>query len=268
MSYTTEFSRRGLINAPAVILESQIFEVKMGSLAFGTASPDSDVDVYGFFVPPPSVLQEEFVNEFRALHLLVDEGAQSREYDLVLFSVDKFFERCVAGKPQSLETLFVDEANIICASPAARIVRARRKAFLSKAAARDFRYFASLQLEGLISRSWTDGKRGESIARFGYDVKAGYHIVRLMHEAKQLLVEGDLDLKRNASMLLDIRAGRWTEQEIIACFKWLDVELEQLYQTTSLPDVPNAEEVATLLQLCKTAKQGWQDTAAADETRM
>lgn len=255
MSYTTEFARRGLINPPAVVLESGLYEVKMGSFAFGTASFDSDVDVYGFFVPPPSVSSPEAVDEFRALHLLVDDNGQPREYDLVLFSVDKFFERCVAGKPQSLETLFVDEANIVCATPSARIVRAGRKVFLSKAAARDFRYFAKLQLEGLISRSWTDGKRAASIARFGYDVKAGYHIVRLMHEAKQLLIEEDLDLKRNVPMLLDIRAGRWTEQDIIACFERLDAELEQLYQTTNLPDVPNAEDVCHLLQLCKSAKQ-------------
>lgn len=251
MSIVAELTRRGLISPPSFVLASSKFEVKMGSWAFGTASSDSDVDVYGFFVPPKEVARQAGVDEFRVLHLIVD----GTEHDIVLYSLDKFIERCVAGKSQSLETLFTDDCNIIAMDAGARIVRDNRKLFLTKQAAREFRNFARLQLEGLVSRSFTEGKRGESIARFGYDVKAGYHIVRLMHEAKQILVEGDLDLKRNSEVLLEIRAGGWSEADIIACFQRLDAELEELLQCSNLAESPQPQEVASLLLLCRAGEK-------------
>lgn len=251
MSIVAELTRRGLIGPPSLVLASGRFEVKMGSWAFGTASSDSDVDVYGFFVPPQEVAPEAVADELRILHLVVD----GTEHDIVLFSLDKFFERCVAGRSQSIETLFADESNIIAMGAGACIARDNRKLFLTKQAAREFRNFAKAQLDGLVGRSWTDGKRGVSIARFGYDVKAGYHIVRLMHEAKQILVEGDLDLKRNSEMLREIRSGAWTEADVVACFERLDAEIEQLLQTSNLPEFPQPQDIATLLHRCRTATQ-------------
>ena len=59
-----------------------------------------------------------------------------------------------------------------------------------------------------------DSKRAASVEKFGYDVKAAYHVVRLLNEIEQILVEGDLDLLRNREQLKSIRRGEWTIEQL------------------------------------------------------
>ena len=47
-------------------------------------------------------------------------------------------------------------------------------------------------------------KRQASVEEYGYDIKFGYHVVRLMLEVEQIMIEGDLDLLRNTDQLLSI----------------------------------------------------------------
>jgi hypothetical protein len=46
-------------------------------------------------------------------------------------------------------------------------------------------------------------------------VKFAYHVIRLLGEAEQILLEGDIDLRRNSAQLKAIRRGdvKWTSSK-------------------------------------------------------
>ena len=254
MSIVHKLTEAGLISPPEVVLKSGLYEVLMGSHAFGTALPESDCDVYGFLIPPPGA-GGNTVEEYRVLNLEAEiafypgREKKRRQYDVVLYSLPVFFQRCLAGKSQSLETLFASEENVITMSEGARLVRNSWQLFLNRGTVTEFRRFAKAQLDGMVSRQFAEARK-ETIERFGYDVKAAYHSLRLLLEARQLLQEGTLDLRRNKKLLIAIRQGQWKEEDVVAYFATLDAELTGLYAGSKLPEFADQEKLSQLLADC------------------
>jgi|AGTN01.2.fsa_nt_gi Predicted nucleotidyltransferase. len=257
MSLIQRLAQDGQLTAPAHLLGCPLYEVVMGSWAFGTASEKSDHDVYGFFVSGPETPgSEPVLAEFRAINLVAQtaifagQADGERDLDIVLYPLATFFERLKAGKSQSLETLFVDDGNVITTCQAARLLQEKRHQFLSKGTARAFQEFAQQQLDGMVSRRFAV-ERKATIDAFGFDVKAAYHSVRLMNEARQLLATGTLDLRASRDMLLEIRKGSWTEEKVLAYCQDVAAELSSLYAGSSLPEQLNESELQSLLSAIK-----------------
>ena len=105
----------------------------------------------------------------------------------------------------------------------------------------------------LYSRVHQSGKitkRLDVIDKHGYDVKFAYHIVRLLNEVEQILVEQDLDIQRNREQLKSIRRGDWTLKQIETYFEEKELELEKLYTSSSLRHSPDEEGIKELLMEC------------------
>lgn len=84
---------------------------------------------------------------------------------------------------------------------------------------------------------------------FGYDTKHAMHLVRLMRMAEEILTDGKVLVKRpDAQELLDIRAGKWTLDELL---KWADEKdhyiREVLYKKTDLPKYTDLELASRVL---------------------
>jgi len=92
--------------------------------------------------------------------------------------------------------------------------------------------------------------RAESIEKYGFDVKFAYHCVRLLDEVEQLLLTGEMDLQRNSSLLKAIRAGQWSQEQIIDYFNEKEFELEKLYLKSDLPYGPDVATIKELLLEC------------------
>jgi hypothetical protein len=80
--------------------------------------------------------------------------------------------------------------------------------------------------------------------------KFAYHIVRLLNEAEQILLEGDLDLMRNREQLKSIRRGEWTEKQILDYFEQKRVDLEGIRAKSTLPPAPDWAALRGLLLRC------------------
>lgn len=252
-SLVSSLSKQKLLQAPEFLSRCMQFEVSMGSRAFGTAGAGSDWDVYGFCIPPADATEFE---EFTALDQCLAIQGGNRQYDFKIWSLDKFVARLIIGKSQTVETLFTADANVLFMTPAAELLRSHRQLFLHQGTAREFRRFAKQQLDDLVERRRQDGKRKEYIALYGYDVKAAYHVVRLMTEAEQLLAHGTLQLGRHPETLMSIRAGRWKLEQVVAAFKRSDERLTELATRTKLPAQANAGAVAELLLQVQSAAKG------------
>jgi len=80
--------------------------------------------------------------------------------------------------------------------------------------------------------------------------KFAYHIVRLLNEVEQILIEGDLDLERNREQLKSIRRGDWKLKEIEEYFKRKEAELEKIYAKSKLRHSPDEASLKRLLLNC------------------
>ena len=90
------------------------------------------------------------------------------------------------------------------------------------------------------------GNREELYTKYGYDTKFGMHLVRLMLEGKELLQTGEIQFPlKDREMLLDIRSGKWTKEEIIQYAEQLENEIETI--VSPLPKQPKYKEIENLL---------------------
>ena len=110
------------------------------------------------------------------------------------------------------------------------------------------------RLKALLKQCLGAGKkitrRVESIKKYGYDVKFAYHVVRLLNEVEQIMVEHDLDLQRNREQLKSIRRGEWKLEEIEDYFTRKEAELEKVYSNSTLRHKPEEARIKQLLLNC------------------
>ena len=85
------------------------------------------------------------------------------------------------------------------------------------------------------------------MAEHGFDTKFGYHVVRLVSEVEQILMEGDIDLQRNNEQLKAIRRGEWTEERLRQWFADKESQLESAYAESTLRATPDEPRIKALL---------------------
>lgn len=119
-----------------------LFLTAHGSIAYGTNTETSDVDVKGICVAPiPYYLgcSKSF------------EQAEFKEPDAVIYEIRKFFKLAKDCNPSIIEVLFTDEADWLWCHPVGREIVDNRHLFLSKRAYYRFFGFARAQLERINS---------------------------------------------------------------------------------------------------------------------
>lgn len=99
--------------------------------------------------------------------------------------------------------------------------------------------------EWLVTRN---EKRAELERKFGYDVKHGMHLVRLLRMCKEILSGAGVIVKRpDADELVFIRNGGWDYDRLIEYADTMEKEVEVLVKTSPLPHSPDRKK---LDQLC------------------
>lgn len=251
---------RKLIPAPAWLPDNLHYEVVMGSQAYGVSDDASDLDIYGWAIPPKDDLFPHLRGEIAGFgaprerfeqlqqHHLNDTNSDgtAASYDVTVFSVVKYFHLAMGCNPNILDSLFAPSRWVLHCTRVGQIVRDERPLFLSQLVWPKFKGYAYSQLHKLATKSPT-GRRADTVAKHGYDTKYAYHVVRLLCEAEQMLVEGDLELGRDAAMLREIRAGAWTEEQLRAWASTKELELEAKWRSSALRPAPDEGAVKSLL---------------------
>jgi predicted nucleotidyltransferase len=123
-----------------------IFLTRAGSHAYGLATPESDLDLRGVVIPPKEYFLG-FAHRF--------EQAESREPDLVLYEIRKFFTLAAACNPSILELLWTDAQDYLLVTSLGRRLLDHRSLFLSRRARRTFSGYAIAQLKRIQThRRW------------------------------------------------------------------------------------------------------------------
>lgn len=263
-SVTARLARLGLIKPPKFLASNIQYESQMGSVAYGVSSDTSDLDVYGFCIPPKDVVfphlageifgfgrQKKRFNQYQQHHIFDQtlRRGQGQEIDVVIYNIVKYFQLCMENNPNMIDSLFTPVRAILHSTEVGNMVRDRRKLFLHKGSWHKFKGYAYSQLHKMSNKN-PEGKRMKIVEEFGYDVKFAYHVVRLVNESEQILVEGDLDITQNREQLKSIRRGEWKEQDIRDWFNDKEKSLEKLYVESKLQHSPDEDAIKTLLLEC------------------
>lgn len=258
-SKTQQLTEAGAIKPPGFLPLNVQYETMMGSVAYGVSGDSSDMDIYGFCIPQKETLfphlsgeiqgfgrQKKRFEQYQQHHVKYDDG---KVYDITIYNIVKFFTLAMENNPNIVDSLFTPQFCVLHATKVGQMVRERRKIFLHRGAWHKFKGYAYSQLHKMSNKK-PEGKRLETVEKYGYDVKFAYHVVRLLDEVEQILCEGDIDLQRMREYLKAIRRGEVTEEDIRQFFARKEKWLEECYQDSCLPYSPDETKIKQLLIDC------------------
>lgn len=264
-----QLDQAGLIKPPKHMINGTVYLTTMGSVAYGVSTDNSDIDLYGICIPKKNELfphldgdiigfgrQKKRFEQYQKHH--IDYGDSN--YDITVYNIVKYFNLAMENNPNIVDSLFTPQNCVKHCTQIGQHIRENRTLFLHKGCWHKFKGYAYSQLHKMKSDKVT-GNRKEIIAKYGYDIKKAYHVVRLMDEVEQILEHRDLDLQRAKEQLKSIRRGEWTYEDIKVYFNMKEVELGKLYHSSKLPHSPDEACIKNLLLECLEMHFGSLDKA-------
>lgn len=265
MNIITKLKKQGLLEgAPVPVLDPEL-EVIMGSIAYGVSGSSSDMDVYVVCTPPKEEVFPHLTGKVQGFyptpkpftswqrHHMV--ASDQREYDVAAYSIVEYFRLAADNNPNIIDSLFVPQRCVSFQSDIGKTLREQRKLFLTKGSYPKLRGYAIQQIKN-IDQKKPVGKRTELVERFGWDVKFGYHTVRLIDECRQILMKGDLDLEENNEELKAIRRGEWSYEKFKVETERRMAALDELFLKSTLRQEPEWDRLNNLLLVCLEIKFG------------
>ncbi|MEU9826866.1 nucleotidyltransferase domain-containing protein [Micromonospora chersina] len=169
----------------------------VGSVAYGLAGPDSDVDRIGVFAAPTVA--------FHGLHP-PRESVVTTDPDVTLHECAKYARLALSGNPTATELMWLPEECYETRTGFGERLIGIRAAFLSAPRVRDaYLGYASQQFRKLTSRD-SDGSRSRRGARPAElesshvggrrrSAKHARHLARLLHQGRVLYATGVLEIR-------------------------------------------------------------------------
>jgi len=220
-----------------------------GSIAYGTNTPTSDIDLRGILIPPQDFYYG--LDSFESYHS--PEGDRTED-DVVVYSIKKYANLALQNNPNVLEMLFTNPKHYTILNRFGRELCRARYNFLSKKTFNTFSGYALAQLhrmtqnEGKPTHGQGNPERQKIREQFGYDTKAAMHLVRLMRMGLEILRDGNLIVHRpDAEELLDIKRGKYTLQEIVEEHDRLYEQMKYWKEASDLPEKPNRDKVNSFI---------------------
>lgn len=267
--------KEGLINPPKWLPDNTIYLTRFGSAAYGVQQDDSDQDIYGVCIPPkPYIFPHTagIINGFGNNPYRFDQWSQhhikydNKEFDFTVYNIVKYFQLVMENNPNMLDSLFVPRICVIHSTAISEHIRENRKLFLTKQGAIKTKAYAYSQLTKMLNKKNSGNeKRNADIEKYGYSTKFAYHLVRLLNQSEQILVEHDLDLLRNREQLKSIRRGEWELEQIISYFNEKERVLEGLYASSTLRAKPEEDKIKKILMECLEMHYGSIDIAVNED---
>lgn len=250
-SYFEKFKLGGSI--PSFVETNTQYLTIGGSYSYGINMDLSDTDVVGFCIPPKDYIFPKAIygydnipafEEWQLHHVEYKE----RQYDFKVFSIVKFIKLISQGNPNIIDTLYTDRDCVLYSTHIGEMIREKREIFLSKLCVPKFRGYAYAELKNIHNKK--TGQRKELVEKYGFDPKNAGHIVRLLLECEQILLDQHLDLRRDKEFIKNIREGNWTLEQVQEFFNSKEQYLIELEQKSKLRDRPDENSIRQLLLNC------------------
>ena len=224
-----------------------IFKCYAGSRLFGLETENSDTDIFGVCVEPLSHVIG--LNSFEQYHFQSHpDGTRASKDDVegTIYSLRKFVRLAMQGNPTIILPLFAPNNMVLREDFVWTWLRDNRDFLLSKNVGARFLGYSRSQSHDIVERK----TRPELVEAYGYDTKAASHMVRLLVQCFELLVDGTITLpmpEETRKYILDIKLGKISEEEVFERTTSLEKSIEAQILVTSLPDKPDYEKANKFL---------------------
>ena len=264
MNRMEKLHKKGLVFLPKELKNTIIYEVITGSVSYGTqdTAQKSDIDLVAVCVPSKSNVFPHLNSEIIGFgkqtkqfttwqkHHIFDTDSK-QEYDLTAYGIVKFFDLCFGANPNLLDILYCPLNCVTYTSQVGELIRENKKLFLSKLAHKTHVGYSYSQLHKLRTKvPKKDSKRYNSYKVLGYDSKYAMHLCRLLLQCEQILVEHDLDLRRNKELLKSVRRGDWSLEQVEDFFARKEKSLGEVKLKSTLREKPDEDKIKALLLEC------------------
>lgn len=213
-----------------------------------------DLDIYGVYIEPPEmVLGLDSIPHFVWSTAGDDRRNGPNDVDITLYSLKKWSGLACKGNPTALHFLFAKGA---IENPLWREIVSRKDVFLARSCAKQFTGFANDQLKRMAGQKGRGrkGQRPEIEAKYGYDVKAAMHTLRLLYKCKELVTQGCITMPRpERDLLIRVRTGKYSIDKVIAMAHKQFAECEDAARASVLPEKIDRAAVSRLLAECYRA---------------
>jgi uncharacterized protein len=207
-----------------------------------------DLDIYGVYIEPPEmVLGLESMPHFVWSTAGNDRRNGPNDVDVTLYSLKKWAGLACKGNPTALHFLFAEG---VIENAIWKKVVVSRVAFLARSHVKPFLGFADDQLKRMTGRKGRGkkGQRPEIEKKYGYDVKAAMHTLRLLPECKELLSTGTITLPRpERDFLVRVRTGKYALDKVLGFAEKLFAECDEAAKLSTLPEKVDRMAVSRLL---------------------
>jgi predicted nucleotidyltransferase len=207
-----------------------------------------DLDIYGVYIEPPEmVLGLDSMPHFVWSTAGNDRRNGPNDVDITLYSLRQWSGLACKGNPTALHFLF---ANGTLQNPLWDDIVSRKSVFLARSCAKQFTGFADDQLKRMIGQKGRGkkGQRPEIETRYGYDVKAAMHTLRLLYECKELVTHGCITMPRpERDLLIRVRTGKYSMEKVAAMAHKQFAECDEAAKASSLPEKIDRPAVSKLL---------------------
>lgn len=206
----------------------------VGSHAYGTATPKSDVDYFGVVIEAP---------RHGIGFATKDSWVRHGEIDSTLHTLRKFCGLALKGNPSVLEMLFLPSYTTKTTIGDQLLQMA--PSFASTRATTAFLGYMRQQRERLEgTRGQKNVTRSALVQAHGWDTKYGAHIIRLGTEGLEYTQTGRITLPLpNADFIKDIRSGVYDKDIVIDVAITLEHAMKAAEKASHLPPSPDVESV-------------------------
>jgi len=210
-----------------------------------SSDPDSidDKDIMGVFVGS--------INNYLGFDKQEHKDTFIGEWDAVSYEIRKFVRLLLKSNPNVLSLLWVNDKHIIYEDELGKLLRDNKQIFVSKAAYHSFNGYAYSQFKRMTQfhyQGYMGDKRKRLVEKFGYDVKNGAHLIRLLRMGIEFLTDGELHVERaDAEQLLEIKRGKWSLDKVKTEADRLFKLAEEAYIRSPLPAKPDRQKAEDLV---------------------
>ena len=207
-----------------------------------------DDDFYGIFVEP----EDKALGLSSYPHYVWSSAGDTErnkpgDVDITFYSLRKWAGLAAGGNPTALGFLF---APSIIRVPVWQGIQRDYMLFAAKEHYAPFEGFARQQLNRVLGLAGKGkhGQRPELEEKFGYDVKAAMHVIRLLGEGIEYLNTGKITYPRpNKELLIAIRSGKYDQNFVKDMADILFEDLKRAQRESTLPETVDRDRISALV---------------------
>ena len=222
-----------------------------GSVAHNMYIPNTDpnsvddVDLMGVFLAPV----EHYIGITKTRETVERFVGK---YDVVSYEYIKFVKLLLKLNPNVMSLLWIKDNHYIKRHEYGQVLIDNRNLFVSKEAYKSFTGYAWGQLkkmERFSFEGYMGIRRKKLVEKYGYDLKNASHCIRLLKMSVEFLITGELNVFRHdAPILLQIKTGKWSLEQVKAEAKRLFILADEAYIRSKIPDKPNYDKVGKIVK--------------------